>query len=86
MTTPPTAPTGHPPPRPTRHHHPAELRCDFCAWPAAWIAPESGALVCDPYTHPITRPEHAHPLATGQHYAQDDPADLDALLAAAGIT
>lgn len=62
-----------------------ELRCDFCTWPAAYIAPESGAVVCDPYTHPLDNPGAAHPIGPGQNAPDDDPADLAALLTAAGL-
>lgn len=48
--------------RTPRKPRPPALLCDYCVWPAGWIAPESGALVCDPYSHRITAPENCHQL------------------------
>jgi hypothetical protein len=47
------------------------LRCDYCVWPARWIAPESGAVVCDPYSHQITAPENCHQLVGADRAAWD---------------
>ncbi len=59
------------PRRTPRSRRAPELLCDFCTWPAGYIAPESGALVCDPYAHPITDPGNTHPLL---HVRDEHPA------------
>ena len=50
------------PGRTPRKHRAPELLCDYCAWPAAYISPESGAVVCDPYAHTILAPDRCHAL------------------------
>ena len=59
------------PRRTPRKHRAPELLCDYCVWPAAYISPETGAVVCDPYAHTILSPERCDPLmvARDEHAA-----------------
>ncbi len=54
------------PRRAPRKHRAPELLCDYCVWPAAYISPETGALVCDPYAHSILSPERCGPLVVAR--------------------
>ena len=49
------------PHRTPRKHRAPELLCDYCDWPAAFISPETGAVVCDPFAHTILSPIGATP-------------------------
>jgi len=70
------------PNRTPRKHRAPELLCDYCEWPAAFISPETSAVVCDPFAHTILSPERCHPLVI----ARDEHSIADGLAVFGGAS